>query len=272
MSQPLPMPLDVRLMNFAGVLLLTALALGCVAAGLWWVMRNPVFTIRGITLQGDTAHSSADSLRASVGPRLSGNFFTMDMQAAQAAFQSAPWVRAAQVRRVFPDRLEVTLREHVPAAFWGEGGGQMVDEQGLVFDTGGLAGDTGDLPRLSGPRDQAALVLAAFRALSAALAPAGLNPRALELTPRGGWRAELGNGGVLELGRGAPDDLAARARSFAATALLVAARHQRGPRDIESADLRYQAGYALRLRGLTTVAGGQPPAASASAPARHDHE
>jgi len=267
MSQTLPMPLDVRLMNMAVSLLLTALLLGCAVAGLWWALRSPAFAIRGITLHGDTAHSSAEALRASVAPRLSGNFFTMDLQAARAAFQSAPWVRSAQVRRVFPDRLEVTLREHVPAAFWGAGNGQMVDEQGQVFDTGGIVGDAGGLPRLSGPQGQAVLTLEAFRALSAALAPAGLGLRALELTPRGGWRAELDNGGVLELGRGAPDELAARAGSFTATAQEVAARHQRGLRDIESADLRYRAGYALRLRGLTTVADGAQARASA-APAR----
>jgi len=270
MSQTPPLPLDVRFMNFAVTLLLAALALGCVAAALWWVLRNPAFAIRGITLRGDTAHSSPDSLRASVLPRLSGNFFTMDLQAARAAFQAAPWVRAAQVRRVFPGQLEVTLREHVPAAFWGEGGGQMVDVQGQVFDTGGIIGDAGPLPRLTGPLGHAALTLEAFHALTAVLAPAGLGPRALELTPRGGWRAELDNGGMLELGRGAPAELAARAGTFVATAGEVAARHQRGLRDIESADLRYQTGYTLRLRGLTPATGAAP-ARPAAAPAANRH-
>jgi len=267
MSQSLPLPLDVRLTNMATTLFLTALLLGCAAAGLWWALRSPAFAIRGITLHGDTAHSSPDGLRARVAQRLSGNFFTLDLQAARAVFQSAPWVRSAQVRRVFPDRLEVTLREYAPVAFWGEGGSQMVDEQGRVFDTGGIAGDVGNLPRLSGPPGQAALTLEAFHALNAALAPAGLGLRALELTPRGGWRAELDNGGVVELGRGAPADLAARAGVLTATAPEVAARHQRGPRDIEFADLRYQAGYALRLRGLTTEPASQPPRPGAS-PAR----
>lgn len=261
MSETLSMPLDVRLMNFTAALLLTALALGCVAVGVWWAMRNPVFALRGITLRGDTTHSSAASLGARVAPRLSGNFLTVDLAAVQTAFQSAPWVSAAQVRRVFPGRLEVTLREHAPAAFWGEGG-LMVDEQGQVFDTGGLAGGNADLPRLAGPHGQAALVLEAFRALGPVLALAGLKLHALELTPRGSWRAELGNGGVVELGRGAPADLAARAEPFAATVAQVAGRHQRDVQDIEAADLRYQAGYALRLHGVTTVMPGDRPAAA----------
>ena len=85
MTDSLPMPLDVRLMNVTAALLATGLVLACVAAALWWVLRNPAFAIRQIVVTGDTAHHSAASLRAMVGPRLSGNFFTLDLSATQAA-------------------------------------------------------------------------------------------------------------------------------------------------------------------------------------------
>ena len=49
----------------------------------------------------------------------------------------------------------------------------------------------------------------------------------------------------------------------------VAARHQRNPQDIESADLRHTTGYALRLRGVTTVSAEERAKSGAgSAPAR----
>ncbi|WP_298438386.1 cell division protein FtsQ/DivIB [Ottowia sp.] len=269
MSDALPLPLDVRLMNFTVSLLLTTLVLGCVAAGLWWVLRNPAFAIRSITLEGDTAHNSAASLRASVLPRLSGNFFTMDLDAARTAFQAAPWVRAAQVQRVFPDKLNVTLREHVPVALWGEGDNHLIDQQGDVFEASAPDGDSADMPRLAGPQGQSALVLSAYRTLAAALAPARMRLRGLELTPRGSWRAELGGGGLVELGRGTPEELAARLAPFVATVGEVAARHQRNPQDIESADLRHTTGYALRLRGVTTVSAEERAKSGAgSAPAR----
>src|SRR5678816_2292351 len=37
----------------------------------------------------------------------------------RAALEQVPWVRRAAVRRVWPDRLEVSLEEQVPLARWG---------------------------------------------------------------------------------------------------------------------------------------------------------
>lgn len=261
MTHELPLPVDVRLMNLTTSLLVTALVLGCLAAGLWWAIRHPAFAFGQIHVDGDTAHHSAASLRAAVLPRLQGNFFTMDLAAAQAAFQAAPWVRRATVQREFPNRLNVTLQEHVPVAYWGEGGSQMINRHGEVFEAGGDAADTVDevrMPVLIGPEGQAAEVLAMHRQLEPLLAPLGTPLAELALLARGNWRAELGHGAVIELGYGAPAELAARLRQFVGTVAEVAARHQRPVEAVEAADLRHVGGYALRLRGVSTVRGTPP--------------
>jgi len=49
---------------------------------------------------------------------IKGNFFSINLQRARAAFESVPWVRRATVRRVWPDRLAVSLEEHRAAALW----------------------------------------------------------------------------------------------------------------------------------------------------------
>jgi len=72
----------------------------------------------------------------------------------------------------------------------------------------------------------------------------------LELTGRGSWRARLESGAMLELGVGHIDVIEQRTRRFLAT---VSQSSSRFGRNIESADLRYPNGYALRLRGVTTV-------------------
>lgn len=253
MTHELPLPVDVRLMNLTTSLLVTALVLGCIAAGLWWAIRHPAFAFGHISVDGDTAHHSAASLRAAVLPRLQGNFFTMDLAAAQAAFQSAPWVRRATVQREFPNQLHVTLQEHVPVAYWGEGGSQMINRQGEVFEAGGDEADEARMPVLIGPEGQAAEVLAMHRQLEPLLAPLGTPLTELALLARGNWRAELGQGAVIELGYGTPPELAARLAQFVGTVGEVAARHQRPVEAVEAADLRHVGGYALRLRGVTTV-------------------
>lgn len=253
MTQNLVAPVDVRLMNLTTSLLVTTLVLGCIAAGLWWALRHPAFAFGHITVDGDTAHNSAASLRASVLPRLQGNFFTMDLAAAQAAFQSAPWVRRATVQREFPNRLHVTLQEHVPVAFWGQGDSHMINRQGEVFEAGGDGVGEEPMPTLIGPEGQAAEVLAMHRELEPVLAPLGTPLAELALQSRGNWRAELGQGAVIELGYGTAPELAARLRQFVGTVQEVAARHQRPVEAVEAADLRHVGGYALRLRGVSTV-------------------
>lgn len=261
MNASLPLPLDVRLMNFTTALMASGLVLAALAALLWWGLRNPVFAIGQITVTGDTQHNSAASLRAVALPRLAGNFFTLDLDEARAAFEAAPWVRKAVVRREFPNRLVVELQEHVPVARWGEGDSDLVDAAGVVFDTGGAGGgddEAGELPLLLGPDGQAPEVLAMYRALVPAMRPLDSPIATLELQPRGHWRAELAAGTEIELGQGEPAELAPRLARFAATAGEVAARYRRGAEAIESADLRHNGGYALRLRGVAT--GGEQPA------------
>ncbi|RRD56035.1 FtsQ-type POTRA domain-containing protein [Comamonadaceae bacterium OH2545_COT-014] len=269
MSDALPVPLDVRLMNVTASLLVTGLVLAGMVAALWWGLRHPAFSIRHITVAGDVAHNSAASLGASVVPRLAGNFFTLDLGGAQAAFQTAPWVRRAVVQREFPNRLHVTLQEHVPAAYWGDEGNQLVNVQGEVFDAQHDDVEEGaGLPRLAGPEGQSALVLAMYQRLAPLVAPLGARLERLTLQARGNWHAVLDKGTVIELGYGAPDTLADRLTQFAATAREVAARYQRTPDAIERADLRHASGYALRLRGVTTLRPDAATAAVTVAPAR----
>ena len=254
MTNALPVPVDVKLMNLTASLLVTGLLLGCVAAGLWWVLRNPAFAIRQIVVAGDTVHNSAASLRAAVVPRLAGNFFTLDLAAAQGAFQSAPWVRKAVVQREFPGRLNDTLQEHVAAAHWGDDDTHLVNSHGEVFEAaGGNDLDERRLPVLSGPEGQSAQVLAMYRLLDPLVAPLGTEIAELALLARGNWQAELANGAAIELGHGESAELAARLTQFVATVKEVAARHQRGVDAVEAADLRHAGGYALRLRGVSTV-------------------
>ena len=210
---------------------------------------------------GDTAHNSATSLRAAVAPRLAGNFFTLDLSSAQSAFQSAPWVRQAVVQREFPDRLNVKLQEHVAVAHWGEDDTHLVNSFGEVFEaSGGAELDERDLPVLIGPEGQATQLLEMHRLLNPLVAPLDTKVAQLALQPRGNWQAELDSGAVIELGHGMPKDLAARLTQFVGTVKEVAARHQRGVDAVEAADLRHAGGYALRLRGVSTVRPDAQPA------------
>lgn len=249
-----PMPFDVKLMNLAATALLSACLMLLLAAGGWWALRHPLFAIAGITVQGDVAHNNAVTLRANVAPRLAGNFFTVNLTKAREAFEGVPWVREAVVRREFPNRLRVQLQEHRAVALWGaDGDTRLVNSFGEVFEVNTGDVETDELPRLSGPQEQSAQVLAMYAALKPLFEPLDLGVEQLALTSRGNWQLELDTGGAVELGRGSTEEVTERTRRFVQTLTQVAFRYGRRPDALISADLRHGDGYAVRLRGVGTT-------------------
>ena len=247
------MPVDVKLMNITASVLFTGCAVVLVAALLWWLVRNPAFSIGGITVQGDVAHTNVVTLRANLAPRLAGNFFTVSLPATRDAFESVPWIRNAVVRREFPNRLRVTLREHQPVAFWGaEGDVKLVNSFGEVFEANSGDVEQDELPRLKGPDGLSAQVLQMYLAVKPLFEPLDLGVEQLALTTHGSWSAGLDSGAVIELGRGSQQEVVERTRRFVQTLTQVASRYNRRADAVVSADLRHGDGYALRLRGVTT--------------------
>lgn len=253
-----PLPGDVRFMNAVASFVFVVGALVLAAAAIGWLTRLPVFSLRAIVVQGELARSSVATVRANAAPRLRGNFFSLDLGATRAAFESVPWVRRAVVRRVWPNRLAVTLEEHRPAAVWEgkEGNDRLVNQQGEVFEAN--LGDVEDevLPRLSGPPGSAALMLAMQRSLGPVFETIDAEIETLRLSGGGSWRAELDSGATVELGRGDPAEVVARADRFAQTLDQVTGRYQRA---LKHADLRHLDGYAVRLEGVTTTAAASAP-------------
>jgi len=249
-----PVPLDVKLMNLTAKVLLSACLVLAVVSAAWWTVRHPVFAIAGITVQGDVAHNNAVTLRANVAPRLAGNFFTVNLAKAREAFESVPWVRTAVVRREFPNRLRVQLQEHRAVALWGaDGETRLVNSFGEVFEANAGDVEPDDLPRLAGPAEQSAQVLAMYTALKRLFDTLDLGVDRLVLTARGSWQVELDTGAVVELGRGSHEEVMARTQRFAQTLTQVASRYGRQPDALISADLRHGDGFAVRLRGVGTT-------------------
>ncbi len=251
MNQALPAPMDVKLMNVASLLLSLAFVGMLGTLGIAWLAQQNLFRLAAIKVRGDVSHNNAVTLRANVVPRLNGNFFTVDLAATQAAFEAVPWVRHAMVQREFPNRLGVVLQEHKAIAYWAqEGDSHLVNSYGEVFEANPGDVESEDLPVLSGPRGQAALVFHGYRKLSPVFEKIDARMEKLELTSRGSWRTRLDDGATLELGHGSLEEIETRARRFVATLAQVTGKFGK---PLESADLRYGNGYAIKLRGVTTT-------------------
>lgn len=259
MNPAVATPLDVKLMNMTALVLLLTFAALSVVATARWIARLPTFDIQGVSVVGQVSHNNALTLRANVAPRMSGTFFTVDLARVRAAFEAAPWVRRAVVHRQFPNRLQVVLQEHQAVAYWGgDGESRLINSYGEVFEANVGEIEHDMLPRLNGPEGQGAEVLAMYRAVAPLFEQMELAVEHCELSGRGSWRVRLDTGAVIELGRGGEDDVVPRVHRFLKTLTQVTTRYGRQANAVESADLRHENGYAIRLRGVSTLSADGP--------------
>jgi cell division protein FtsQ len=247
------LPIDVRLMRAgANALLVLVLLAGLGALGAR-LARSPWFNLREIHVEGEVAHNTADTVRQHVTPLLQGSYLTMDLVEARKAFEAVPWVRRAEVRRVWPHDLVVRIEEHRPVAYWvrEDTDHLLVNTHGELFEVN--LGDVEDdkLPTLAGPRGTSLQVMTMWQRLGPVLAPLRQRIDRMVLSDRGSWRVNLDRGTVIELGRGDSDQIVARTQRFVGSVVQITARFEH--RAIEYADLRHSESYALRLVGMGTT-------------------
>jgi cell division protein FtsQ len=264
--QSTALPGDVRLMNIAARALFTLAVLALLAVGAKALARSQAFNLKAIHIAGDLQRTNLAAVRANALPQLTGNFFSMDLDAAQAAFESVPWVRRAEVRRAWPNRFSVRIEEHQVAALWKSEAGddRLVNRQGEVFDANLGEVEDAAFATLQGPDGLSAPMLSLLGQLNAALQPLQMQVENLRLTLRGSWRAELASGAVIELGRGSQAEVMERASRFVRTLAAATAQVNVSTQALRHADLRHSGSYALKLAGITTA----KPTAAAAAPPR----
>jgi cell division protein FtsQ len=197
---------------------------------------QPVFAIRELRVVGAPQQLTREQVAAVAQRDIRGTFFTFDIVRVRDAFEKLPWVRKADVRRQWPDGIEVVVEAHQPLARWGKDA--LVNVQGDVFE----ASYGAVLPLFNGPPGTSREVTAQYEIFRRELASVGREPVQVSLTPRRAWQVRLDNGMTLEVGR---EQVSARlARFLAAYPQTIAPMG----RHAEYVDLRYANGFAVRVR------------------------
>lgn len=228
---------------FADVLIFaSALALGY--AAVLDAARLPIFPLREVVVSTPLREVTAMQIEYAANNAVSGNFFTVNLDAVRAAFEKLPWVRKASVRRRWPGGLELNIEEHVAAARWKHADGaeaRLVDSEGDVF----AAASSAKLPLFIGPEGSAPEILARYHELSELMTGIGRQPQSVVLSPRQAWQVRLDDGVLIDLGR---DEAKSPVRERLAR--FLAAYREVGEKlrsKAEVVDLRYPNGFAVRL-------------------------
>jgi len=204
-------------------------------AVLFLVVHLPLFPLHEVKVNGELKHVTREQVQFITTRALKGNFFTLDLNKTRRTFEKLPWVRNVNVRRRWPDRLEVTLEEHQVLARWGNAA--LVNVQGELFQ----AASDQQLPVFTGPDDGVQEVARQYLAFKQQLEPIKHQPVQVSLTPRRAWQVKLDDGLVVELGR---DQVAQRMDKFVKVYDRTLGRLNRA---INYVDLRYPNGFAVRL-------------------------
>ncbi len=227
-----------RLLNLAAGALVGIALFVFALAGALLLARSPLFPVDKVELTHALERTTRADIEAALRGRIGGNFFALDADEVRAALERLPWVRRASVRRVWPDRLEVTLEERVALARWGEHA--LVDLQGERF----AAASSAPLPLFIAPEGAEHELAVRYGRFSQILAPLGARLERLVLTPRFAWQLTLDNGLQIMLGRDA-DGAETRLSRFVAAYPATLGRSARAH---DYVDLRYPNGFALRVQ------------------------
>lgn len=197
-------------------------------AGERWPMRH-------LAVTGEFRQVDESAVRAAVLPHVQDGFFAVDLDGVRRSVAGLDWVEHVDVRKRWPDRLEVALTEHNAVARWADG--RMLSDQGRLFAGSAAAG--ADLPLFEGPEERAGELMAFHGLARPVFLPLGLKVEVVRLSARGSWSLVLDDGTQIEAGRGDPQ---ARLARFAR--VLPQLRRDE-TRRLVRADLRYTNGFAV---------------------------
>ena len=150
------------------------LLVGALASVAWVYMgmvAHERWPIHWLEVDGAFERISAEQVRTRLSPLVNESYFTVDLEAIEAAASELAWVAGVSVQKTWPDTIKVSVSEFFPVAHWIDG--SLISSEGAPFRVNGAAEMQG-LPWLEGPPGSAEEVNGAWLSFNNELLPTGL--------------------------------------------------------------------------------------------------
>jgi cell division protein FtsQ len=214
------------------------------------LMTSAGFTVQTVTLEG-RAETAPKEIGRMLGIQVGDPMLYVDVDEARARIEALPWVKSAEVRRVWPDKIVVRIQERRPVALW------QMDGAVAVIDASGkpISGEDpvrfAELPLVVGKG--AETQVGALLALIATQPNLKLRVKAAVRVGERRWNLRLANGVEVRL----PEEGAE-----AALAELVRLEREDNvlARDIKAIDLRFPDRFIVKLPPGSPLVTPQPRA------------
>lgn len=227
-------PLRVALI--AGVVALLSVT-GIVVAK--QLARPDLLPITELRLVGEFKNVAAIDVKNVFELYRSGNFLTLDVNRMHAAVSALPWVRSAWVDRIWPNVVQVRIKEQKAFAVW-DNQKLMNDEAQIFADLKGF--NANGLPVFTAPEGSEKQMLAHYQKISGKLAQQNLVASRMKLDARGSLSLTLNNGLAILVGRGNIDKRIDRFLN------VYAKKFQLEEDKIAIVDMRYTNGLAVEWK------------------------
>ena len=234
--------------------LMRCFAVMMVVGILVWLSQRPVFALKQVQVEpvaGQTLkHINKSVVKRQVLETVQGNFFSVRLEDVKRGFESMPWVRHANVRRVWPNGLIVSIEEQKPFGTWGGSDSHaLINNYGEIF--AGRVSEVSDDVRLvdfHGPDDAGKEVMSLYEKANNWFKPWGAEVVSLALTERYAWHIKLSNGMKVEFGRDEESsDKTLTEERVARLFKYWPQVQEKWPNRIDAVDLRYANGFAVHL-------------------------
>ena len=219
-----------------------------------WLSQRPVFALRQVVIEpvaGETLkHINKPVVKQQVLETVQGNFFSVRLEEVKRGFESMPWVRHANVRRVWPNGLIVSIEEQKPFGIWGGiDSHTLMNTHGELF--AGRVSDVSDgivLIDVSGPEDSSKEVMRLYEKANAWFKPWNTEVKTLTLSDRYAWHVKLSNGMKVEFGRDEENSDKTLTEDRVARLFKYWPQIQeKWANRVDAIDLRYANGFAVHL-------------------------
>lgn len=207
-------------------------------------LRN--LPVERIVVTGKLEHLRQDALRDALSDELDQGLLFLNLAELQDTLEALPWVYSAELRRRFPDTLELSVVEQLPIARWGEEA--FLNHEARIIEVA----DTErwkDLPEIRGPLGSEARLMNHYQRLLERLRPLALTPVSLSEDDYGQLLVGLDNGLELQLG---DHDFSLRLQRFLQ---LWSSDLQKADRLVQRVDMRYDGGAAVAFDQTPQLAG-----------------
>lgn len=203
-----------------------------------YLEAHDVFQIQRVEINSNEKYLVGERKEKLIKELLGKNFVSYDLDLYRVELLNNPWVKNAEVKRRWPDEIDIMIKERRPIAIWNDL--YLIEADGDIFEPDLMPSDV--MISLQGNIEQKEKMLAGMNFINTMTYSVGLKVEKIILDYRGAWIIVLENDVELYLG-----------------AMLFEERLQRFvmhyPSSIHSKmnsiiaiDFRYDHGYALKWK------------------------